>query len=313
MRIAIFGTGGAGGRFGAFLARSGKDITFIARGEHLNAIRADGLHLETPEGEIHVYPAQVTDDPAEAGVMDTVILGVKTWQVKEAATAMQPMIGPETIVVPLQNGVEASAELAEVLGEEHALGGLCGTISWIVAPGRIRSIGGLHFIRFGELNNQESDRTKRLLEVLNQAEIQAEIPPDIQTAIWEKFLFVVSFGGVGAVARAPIGVMRTLPETRTMLERCMREIFEVSRAREVGLDADYHERALVILDGLAPASTTSLHRDIAAGKPSELEAWNGAVVRIGRQVGVPTPLHEFIYHSLLPLEKQARGQLTFPT
>lgn len=313
MRFAIFGTGGAGGRFGAFLANAGEDVVFIARGEHLQAIRKQGLRVETSEKNLLINPAHATNDPEEVGIVDAVILGVKTWQVKNAARAMMPMIGPKTVVLPLQNGVETAEELAEALGKEHVLGSLCATLSWIVAPGHIRSIGNLHFIRFGELDNASSERTQRLLEIFNRADIHAEVPSDIQAALWEKFLFVVSFGGVGAVTRAPIGALRSLPETRQMLEGCMLEILEVSRARQIALVDGIIERSMGIIDNLESAGTTSLHRDIVAGKPSELEAWNGAVVRIARQEGVPTPLHQFIYHSLLPLESHARGQLMFPT
>jgi 2-dehydropantoate 2-reductase len=142
--------------------------------------------------------------------------------------------------------------------------------------------------------------------------VKVEVPSDIHVALWEKFLFVVSFGGVGAVTRAPIGVIRTLPETRRLLEQCMREIFEVARARQIGLSKGIVEKTMIFLDSLAASGTTSLQRDIADGKPSELDAWNGAVVRLGQEVGVSTPLHTFIYNSLLPLELQARGRLQFP-
>jgi 2-dehydropantoate 2-reductase len=312
MRIAIFGTGGAGGYFGAQLAHAGEDIIFIARGEHLHAIHMQGLQVETPKGEILIQPAQATDDPAQVGVVDSVIVGVKAWQVKDVARAMQPMIGPETFVVPLQNGVEAPSQLAGVLGAEHVLGGLCGTMSWIVRPGHIRSLGEAHFIKFGELDNQLSGRAEQLRQAFVRAGVKVEIPSDINVALWEKFMFVVSFGGVGAVTRAPIGVIRTLPETRRLIEGCLREIFAVARARQIALPDGSIEKAIAFLDSLAPSGTTSLQRDIADGKPSELEAWNGAVVRLGREVGAATPLHEFIYHSLLPLELRARGKVQFP-
>ncbi|HXU46658.1 MAG TPA: 2-dehydropantoate 2-reductase, partial [Thermoanaerobaculia bacterium] len=219
MKIAIFGTGGAGGYFGAQLARSGEEVWFIARGEHLQAIREGGLHVETPEGEIVIHPAQATDDPAEVGPVDAVILGVKTWQLGETARALAPLLGPETFVVPLQNGVEAAAELTAVLGRERVLGGLCGTISQIIAPGRIRSLGTVHMVRFGELDGkgrEPSERAERLRQAFVKAGVRADVPADIEAAIWEKFLFVVSFGAVGAIARAPIGVLRTLPETRAL-------------------------------------------------------------------------------------------------
>jgi 2-dehydropantoate 2-reductase len=308
MRIAIFGTGGAGGYFGAHLTRAGEDVVFLARGEHLRAIREHGLVVGTSRGEITVRPAQAEQDPARVGAVDVVILGVKTWQVPDAACAMAPMIGPETCVVPLQNGVEAAEQLVAELGPEHVVGGLCGTLSRIAAPGRITSIGETNFIRFGELDGRSSERLERLRQAFARAGVTAHIPPDIHVALWEKFLVVVPFGGVGAVTRAPIGVLRALPETRRLLERAIAEILAVAHARGIALREDGVPWAMQFLDALAPGGTTSLQRDIAEGKPSELEAWNGAVVRLGGQAGVETPLHTFIYHCLLPQELRARGE-----
>jgi 2-dehydropantoate 2-reductase len=171
------------------------------------------------------------------------------------------------------------------------------------------SLGETNFIKFGELDNHESERAGRLQQAFERAGVKAEVPPNIQTALWEKFIFVAPYGGIGAVTRAPAGVIRSTPETRRMLERGMREILEVARAHRVSLAEGIVEKSMGLIDSLAPDSTTSLQRDIAAGKPSELEAWNGAVVRLGREAGVPTPLHEFIYHSLLPSELRARGEL----
>ncbi|HVN95746.1 MAG TPA: 2-dehydropantoate 2-reductase [Syntrophorhabdaceae bacterium] len=312
MRIAVFGTGGAGGYFGAQLARAGEDVVFIARGKHLEAIRQHGLCLETTAGEVLIQPAQVTDDPHRAGPVDVVLLGVKTWQVTEAARAIKPMMGSDTFVVPLENGVEASSQLAEVLGPKRVVGGLCGTLSWIVGPGRIRSIGESHFIKFGELTGGPSGRTEKLRVAFQRAGVKVEVPSDIQVSLWEKFLVVVSFGGIGAVSRAPIGVIRTIPETRQLLTQALTEVILVAKARHVGLPDDSMEKAMAFLSSLAPSGTTSLQRDIAEGKPSELEAWNGAVVRLGRDAGQLTPLHQFIYHTLLPLELKARGVIEFP-
>ena len=312
MRIAIFGTGGAGGYFGAHLARVGEEVVFIARGEHLTAIREQGLQVETPVGEI-IARSEATDDPAQAGAVDVVLVGVKTWQLADAARAMRPMMTPQTFVVPLQNGVEAAAQLAAVLGAQHVLGGLCGTISRVISPGHILSIGETNFIKFGELDNRPSERARHLQKTFERAGIKAEVPSDIQAAVWEKFIFVAPYGGIGAVTRAPAGVTRSLPETRRMLERGMREILEVSRAHKVSLPEGIVEKSMELIDSLVSSSTTSLQRDIAAGKPSELDAWNGAVVRLGQEAGVPTPLHEFIYHSLLPQELRARGLTQFTT
>lgn len=310
MRIAIFGTGGAGGYFGAQLARAGEDVVFIARGEHLQAIREHGLRIETSAGEITVR-AEATDDPEDVGLVNVVLVGVKTWQVPDAARAMRSMLAPETFVVPLQNGVEAASQLSAVIGAKHVLGGLCGTISRVVGPGKILSIGETNFIKFGELNNKPSERAGRLHQAFARAGVKAEIPPDIQAATWEKFIFVAPYGGIGAVTRAPAGVIRSLPETRRMLEEGMREILSVARARHISLADGAVEKSMGLMDSLAPDATTSLQRDISGGKPSELEAWNGAVVRLGREVEVPTPLHEFIYHSLLPSELRARGDRTY--
>jgi 2-dehydropantoate 2-reductase len=307
VRVAVFGTGGAGGYFGAQLALAGEEVIFLARGAHLAAIRRDGLILETPKGEVVVRPAQATDDPSEVKDVDVVLVGVKAWQVPEAARAIRPLVGENTFVVPLQNGVEAAGQLAAELGAEHVLGGLCGTLTWLTGPGRIKTIGAVHFVKFGELDNRPSERAERLRQAFARTGVRVEVPPDIHAAVWEKFLFVVSLGGVGAVTRAPAGVIRSIPETRRMLERCMGEILAVGRGRGVAMADEAISRSMGLVDSLDPAGTTSLHRDLVDEKPSELEAWNGAVVRLGREVGVTAPTHEFIYWSMLPSELKARG------
>jgi 2-dehydropantoate 2-reductase len=312
MRIAMFGTGGAGGYFGARLIRAGEDVVFIARGEHLRAIREKGLRVDSADGDFTVTPALATDDPAAAGTVDVVFVGVKAWQVPEAAQAIPPLIGPDTFVVPLQNGVEAPDQLAEPLGREHVVGGLAKVLSFVDAPGRIRHLGGPASITLGELDHRPSERTKRLHAVLSRAGIATEIPPDIHVALWEKFLFIAPLGGVGAVTRVPVGAFRTLPETRRMLVEGVREIEAVAAARNIPLKDDVVARTMDFVDALPPAGTTSMQRDIVAGRPSELEAWNGAVVRLGSQSGVATPLHEFLYRSLLPQELTARGQMPPP-
>ena len=306
MRVAVFGTGGAGGYFGARLARAGEDVVFIARGEHLKAISERGLRIESVDGDFAVHPAQVTDDPAEAGPADVVIVGVKAWQVSEAAKKMGSLIGPETIVVPLQNGVEAADRLAAVLGPVHVLGGLARVFCFIVGPGCLRHLGGPASITFGELDHSMSGRVDRLRGILSRAGLAAEVPPDIHVALWEKFLFIVPFGGIGSVTRASIGTLRMLSGTREMLAQGMREILCVARGRGIRLDDDIVGRTMAFVDTLPPDGTTSMQRDIIAGRPSELEAWNGAVVRLGKEVGVDAPLHDFLYRSLLPQELKAR-------
>ena len=238
------------------------------------------------------------------------LLGVKTWQVADAAQSLRPLLGPETLVVPLQNGVETIDELTNALGERHVAGGLCSGFCFIVAPGHVRHIGGATFIKFGELDGTKTERVLALRDAFVRARVDAEVPDDIRVALWEKFLLVVPFGGLGAVTRAPIGVLLT-PPTRALLERAMREIEAIARARGVALAEDIVASTLAILDAVNPSGTSSLQRDIAAGKRSELDAWTGAVVRLGTRANVPTPLHDFLYAVLLPQERRARGELAF--
>ena len=230
----------------------------------------------------------------------------------EAVRAMQPLIGPKTIVVPLLNGVESPYQLAEALGTGHVLGGLAKIISVIGGPGHIRHVGAEPYIAFGELNNDRSERVEQLLKIFGEAGITAEIPPDINSALWAKFLFVVSLGGVGAISRAPIGVLRDFPQTRWMLEQAMNEIFSVAQARNIALPQDIITHTMAFVDTLPAGGTASMQRDIVEGRPSEIDSWNGAVVRLGQESAVAVHLHTFIYNSLLPLELKARGTLTFP-
>ncbi len=312
MRFAIFGVGAVGGYFGGRLVQAGEDVTFIARGDHLKVLRTKGLRLDSVKGDVVLSPVTVIDDPAKVGAVDVVLLGIKTWQVPAAGKAIQPLIGENTIVLPLQNGVEAANQLSEVLGSRNVCGGLAKIVCLLAGPGHIRHTGMDPYIAFGELNNRRTGRLEKLLRTLRNAGINAEIMPDISAALWQKFLFVVSWGGVGAITRAPIGVIRTVPQTRRLLEQSMREILDVAQACQIRLPEDIVSTTLDFMDTLPPNGTTSMQRDIAEGRPSEIEAWNGAVVRLGREAGVDVSLHTFIYDSLLPLEKKARGELQFP-
>ncbi len=312
MRIAIFGAGAVGGYFGGRLAQAGEDVVFIARGDHLAAMKADGLRVESVAGDFVVDPVQATDDPSEVGLVDVILVTVKAWQILDAAYEMGRMVGSDTFVVPLENGVEAPSQLAEVLGEEHVLGGLCRIISALVEPGHVRHAGISPTITFGELDSQRSERAERLRDVFQRAEgVTPEIPLDIRVAMWEKFLFIAALSGVGAVTRAPLGVLRSLPETRRLLEKAMEEILAVARARGVALQREVIAETMAFIDDLPPGGTASMQRDVMAGRPSELASQNGAVVRLGRELGVETPLHAFITHSLLPQERRARGELSF--
>lgn len=311
MRVAVYGTGGVGGYFGARLAQAKEEVIFIARGEHLRAIREQGLRVESIKGDVVINPAQATDDPSSVGKVDVILVAVKAWQVPDAAARMRPMVGPATAVVPLGNGVEAPEQLAAVLGEAHVLGGLCTILSMIAGPGHIRHVDIEPTIAFGELNRQPSERAERLRRAFVQAGVAADIPPDIHVAMWNKFLFIAAFSGVGAITRAPAGIVRRVPETRQMLEAAMREVLAVAQARGVGLTEAAIDRTMAFIDRLAEGATASMQRDILDGRPSELAFQNGAVMRIGQEVGVATPLHTTIYHSLLPQEMRARGEVSF--
>lgn len=312
MHIVIFGAGGVGAYFGGRLAQAGEDVTFIARGPHLEALQTNGLRVQSVAGDFAVKPARATDDPAAAAQADVVLVAVKAWQVPDAATAMRPLIGSNTVVVPLENGVEAPDQLAAVLGPKHVAGGLCRIISYIAAPGVIHHVGADPYIAFGRLDNRPSRRLEGLQAAFKRATgVTAEIPADVEVAMWRKFLLIATFSGVGAVTRAPIGVLRSRPETRSMLQRALREAYDVARARGVALDEEAIEAAVTFMDNLPPDATASMQRDILEGRPSELESQNGAVARLGAAAGVDTPLHRFIYSTLLPLELRARGELDF--
>jgi 2-dehydropantoate 2-reductase len=308
MRIAIYGTGGVGGYFGGRLAQAGEDVVFIARGKHLEAIKNQGLIVESIKGDFTIAPASATDDPSEIGQVDIVLIAVKAWQVPEAAATIHPLLGPRTFVVPLENGVEAADQLIEKIGKGRVAGGLCKIISYIAAPGKIRHAGAEPIVMFGELDGSKSERTQELLQSFTEAGVQAKIPDNIQAAIWEKFLFIASISGIGAVTRAPIGVMRSIPEVRKLLMEAMREIYTVAVAKGIDLSQSVLDKTIGFVDQLPAEGTASMQRDIMDGKPSELESQNGAVVRFGKELGVPTPVHAFVYSVLLPSELKARGK-----
>jgi len=278
-------------------------------------MRASGLRVDSILGDFTLQPVLATDNPARVGQVDAVLVCVKAWQVPEAAAAMLPMIGPETAVVYLGNGMDAPAQLAAVLGGEHILGGLCRISARLVAPGHIRHTGIQPYVALGELSTrpsgtgEASQRVQALCDLLASAEVQVAQPPDILAAMWEKFAFICATSSVGAVTRAPFGVLRSLPECRELLEQAVREVAAVGRRRSILLADDLVPRILSLIDSLPPETMASMQRDILEGRPSELGAQTGAVVRMGLESGTLTPLHETLYASLLPQELAARGEL----
>jgi 2-dehydropantoate 2-reductase len=312
MRIAIVGVGGVGGYFGGKLAQAGHDVFFIARGEHLAAMQQRGLQIRSIAGDFTVLDVKATSDPAAVGPVDLVLVAVKGWQVREVAVTMKPLIGAETAVLPLLNGVDAPFELAEVLGREHVLGGLCRIIAYREAPGVIVHAG-VHptSIDFGELDNRQTPRLQRIKAVLESAGIQGNVPADIHVAMWQKFMLICAWSGFGAATRAPIGVWRSLPETRPLVERCLREVVAVALARGIAMPDSTVADMMRFIDSMPYEGTASLQRDIMAGRPSELGSQNGALVRLAREVGVAVPVNEMLYAILQPQELAARGQLSF--
>jgi 2-dehydropantoate 2-reductase len=306
MHIVVFGTGGVGGYFGGRLAQAGEHITFIARGEHLRAMLANGLLVESIDGDFSVQPVIATDDPSKVSGVDAVLLCVKAWQIPQSARAILPMLNPDTFIVPLQNGLEAPSKLVEFLGREHVLGGVCGLFSHLASPGHIQHTAAKPWVAFGELDNLSSDRSQKLLHVFEHAGVVAEIPADINTAMWRKFLFVSAFSGIGAVTRTPVGAFRSLEGTRQMLIEALHECYSLAIAQGIQLPVESVTNILAAIDKYPPGEIPSLQRDIMNGCPSELEAQIGAVVRMGKMLGIPTPVYSYIYHSLLPQELLAR-------
>lgn len=306
MRFAVIGAGGVGGYFGGKLAQGGEDVTFIVRGRTLEALRANGLRVDSINGDFHLPRVNATDDPASVGPVDAVLLAVKTSQIPEALQSIGPLVGVDTAVIPLENGMDAPEQIASAAGREHAMGGLCAIVSFIVAPGHIRHAASDPFLMFGELDNARSERATRICDAMQAAGVHAEIPPDIHRSMWTKFLFIAPLSGIGAVTRVPTGVWRAMPETRELAKRAIAEVAAVAAARGVELGSDALETTLARYDGLAPDATSSLQRDIMSGKPSELDAQLGAAVRMGRERDVPTPVMAMLYAVLLPQEQMAK-------
>jgi 2-dehydropantoate 2-reductase len=313
VRIAVFGTGGVGGYFGGRLAEAGEDVTFIARGAHLAAMREHGLRVSSIDGDFVLRGARFTDDPSTVGSVDIVLLAVKAWHVPDAIRAMPPLIGDRTCIVPLENGVEAPEQLSNAFGADHVLGGLCRIFAVIAEPGHIVHSGVAPFVAFGELGGSVTDRVRRVSDAFGRAHgVRVEIPSDIRVAMWSKLLLIAPWSGLGALARVPVGVLRAVPETREVWKRALDEVQAVASANEVGLPEDVVQSTLRYIDGLPAGGVPSMQRDVVEGRPSELDAQVGAVVRLGRRAGVNAPVHALMYAMLLPLERLARGELSIP-
>jgi 2-dehydropantoate 2-reductase len=309
MRLAVIGAGGVGGLLAGLAARAGLEVALLARGEALAAIRADGLWVTTGGEQFTARPAAVSDDPAALGRCDAVLVAVKSWQVAALAPSLAPLIAPGGVVVPLQNGVEAAARLAAGLPGVKVAGGVTFVFARSDGPGRVQNAGPPPRVTLGERPGAPIGGVLApLAAALNGAGVVASVSEAIEVVAWEKLLFVAPFGAVGAVSRAPAGALRETPETRRLLAGLIAEGAAVARARGVALSADVVARTLALLDGVAWKATVSMQRDLAAGRPSELQDQTGAVARLGAEAGVPVPLHEALLAALLPLERSARDE-----
>jgi 2-dehydropantoate 2-reductase len=307
MRIAVYGAGGIGGYFGGRLAEAGEDVVFIARGAHLQAIQRGGLRVESVAGNFEIRAARAVENAAEARPVDAVLVCVKAWDVPAAAAAISKLLGPETFVVPLENGIEAPDQLSAEIGADRVVPGLCRIVSYIASPGVIRHAASQPSIEFGEADGRRSARVEALRVAFERCRgVTVRIPSDIRAALWEKFLFISAFSSVAAACRLPVGGFREVPETRSLLVAAMGEVAALARQRGVALDAACVAKNLRFIDGLAPESTASMQRDIQEGRPSELENQAGAVVRLSREAGLECPAFEFLHAVLAPQERRAR-------
>ena len=308
MKIGIIGTGGVGGYFGGKLAQAGNDVTFIARGAHLEAIKQNGLVVKSIKGDFSVQPARATDRLEALRGVDLILFGVKAWQIKEIALQLKGIIDEKTILLPLQNGVLSSEELQAVLPENHVLGGLCRIISKIESPGVIVHVAVNPTITFGELTNEVTETVLQLKQTFDDAEIEAYLAKDIQAERWKKYISIC-VSGLLAITKTNYGELRTIPETRQLMIQLITEVFHVAQAANISLPTNFVDKTFAIIDSLPPESNSSMARDIWEGKPSELEYQNGTVVRLGKQFGVETHVNQFVYSSLLPQEMKARKML----
>lgn len=307
MRVVIVGAGGVGGLVGGLLHRGGQQVAFLARGRQLQALRETGLHVQSPRGTFHIPKVEASDDPAALPPGDVVLVATKGWQVPEVAPRLPPLLKPDGVAVPLENGVEAAPQLAAALGEERVAGGLCFMLARIESPGRIQHVGEVLKITVGERRGKTSSpRLESLCAALREAHIDAEVAPDIDAALWDKFLFIEPFGAVGAVTRSPAGVFRAKRETRELLVSAMDEVAALARSRGVHLPAEAVARALQAIDRLPAEATASMQRDLMSGRPSELVDQTGAVMRLAREAHLAVPVHAFLWAALLPQEEASR-------
>jgi 2-dehydropantoate 2-reductase len=300
MRIAVIGAGGVGGGFGAALAKAGADVTFVARGPHLAAMREHGLRVEGDRGETLIHPVQATDDPASIGPVDIVLFCVKLWDVESAGEQIKPLMGPETAVIPLQNGIDASDRLVPILGTAHVMAGTVGISATIARPGVIRQTGTFMSMAFGERDGRSSPRARAFLALCENSGFSAMLSANIAVPIWQKFILLTGMSGCTAITRLPIGKLRDDPDVFSLFESVMHETAAVGKAEGVPLAADAVEKQIATIKGLPAAGTASMAVDLSHGNRLELPWLAGKVVELGRKHGIATPSNAAIFAALKP-------------
>lgn len=305
MKIAIFGSGGVGGYFGGRLAAAGEDVTFLARGAHLAALREGGLHIESPNGALHLPKVQATDRPEDAGPVDVVLFTVKLYDVDAAAATLKPMIGPDTVVITLQNGVDAVDMVAKHVGAGHVAGGVAYIVIVIDKPGHLRHTTAQQLV-FGERDGSRSPRLVAFEEACIRAGFQAKASTSVETDLWIKFVRLSTWSGMTAVTRSPMGVVRDTADLFAMMMAAIEETIAVGRARGIVFPPTLMDDTLALIRNFPAGSKSSMLEDLERGRPLELPWLSGAVVRLGREVGVPAPTHQFITAVLTPFVNGTR-------
>jgi 2-dehydropantoate 2-reductase len=293
------GSGGVGGYFGARLQRGGADVTFVARGAHLAAMRANGLAIESEHEPIQLPKVNATDDPGTIGPVDIVLFSVKLWDTESAARSLLPIVGPHTGIISFQNGVQKDDTLRSIFGADAVMGGVAYMATTIGRPGVIVQTGTMQRMVFGEYDGRHSPRAAALLAAARAGGINAEISDDIRRAIWEKYVFLVGLSGSTTSMRLPLGPIRGNPQTRQFLLDLMREAVAVGRAQCVALPHDFAEERLAFVDGLPVDMTSSMHHDLQRGRPLEVRWLSGGVAEMGAALGVPTPVNRAVYDVLV--------------
>lgn len=307
MKILVAGAGGVGGYFGGLLAQSGHAVAFLARGPHLEAIQRHGLRIHSVHGDFIVQPADARDRPENLPAPDCILVAIKHYDLVSAARQMQTAIRAGTTVVPLVNGIDAHEVLQATLGRGRVAGGTCSVASRIEAPGVIRQESRLRRVVLGAVDGRPNEILEALVDAWRACGIQAEQTGDIVSALWSKFIFIASFGGVTALARSTAGEVRTAASTRALLLEAMREVERVGRAVGVRLPEDTVDQAMAVVDALEPGVTSSLQRDVADGRRFELEAFSGTIVRLARERGIDVPVHGGLYALLKPMLARAES------